>query len=291
MPRFMKYILQEGMGEAGGAGGAGGSTVSGNYVVGSFPVQGGAMHSGDAASFIAEVTQPGKPAQDTQSSQQAQQAPQSQQAQQQQPATPPNPMEEFNKLFTPKEAPSQQNQQDPQAPQDAWVVNSDNLRSSSKAVGDALASVIPAEQMQAALQGDTQALGTILSNVVQLAYMASVQNSMQMAKAAVAAQLTQFEQNLPGKFTEFSAQNSIMQDPRAQNPAVKAVLEPMIAAIKTQRPNISAHELSTTVGKFLDTLGATLGTTNQQSQQSAQQVQQQHQQQPNWAAIFHGGNI
>ena len=286
MPRFMKYILQEGMGEAGGAGG---STVSGNYVVGSFPVQGGAMHSGDAASFIAEVTQPGKPAQDTQSSQQAQQAPQSQQAQQQQPATPPNPMEEFNKLFTPKDASSQQN---PQAPQDAWVVNSDNLRSSSKAVGDALASVIPAEQMQAALQGDTQALGTILSNAVQLAYMASVQNSMQMAKAAVDAQLTQFEQNLPGKFTEFSAQNSIMQDPRAQNPAVKAVLEPMIAAIKTQRPNISAHELSTTVGKFLDTLGATLGTTNQQSQQSAQQqVQQQHQQQPNWAAIFHGGNI
>ena len=284
MPRFMKYILQEGMGEAGGAGG---STVSGNYVVGSFPVQGGAMHSGDAASFIAEVTQQGKPAQDTQSSQQAQQAPQSQQAQQQQPATPPNPMEEFNKLFTPKEASSQQN---PQAPQDAWVVNSDNLRSSSKAVGDALASVIPAEQMQAALQGDTQALGTILSNAVQLAYMASVQNSMQMAKAAVDAQLTQFEQNLPGKFTEFSAQNSIMQDPRAQNPAVKAVLEPMIAAIKTQRPNISAHELSTTVGKFLDTLGATLGTTNQQSQQSAQQVQQQHQQ-PNWAAIFHGGNI
>ena len=285
MPRFMKYILQEGMGEAGGAGG---STVSGNYVVGSFPVQGGAMHSGDAASFIAEVTQPGKPAQDTQSSQQAQQAPQSQQAQQQQPATPPNPMEEFNKLFTPQEAASQQNQQ---APQDAWLVNSDNLRSSSKAVGDALASVIPAEQMQAALQGDTQALGTILSNAVQLAYMASVQNSMQMAKAAVDAQLTQFEQNLPGKFTEFSAQNSIMQDPRAQNPAVKAVLEPMIAAIKTQRPNISAHELSTTVGKFLDTLGATLGTTNQQSQQSAQQVQQQHQQQPNWAAIFHGGNI
>ena len=286
MPRFMKYILQEGMGEAGGAGG---STVSGNYVVGSFPVQGGALHSGDAASFIAEVTQPGKPAQDTQSSQQAQQAPQSQQAQQQQPATPPNPMEEFNKLFTPQEALSQQN---PQAPQDAWVVNSDNLRSSSKAVGDALASVIPAEQMQAALQGDTQALGTILSNAVQLAYMASVQNSMQMAKAAVDAQLTQFEQNLPGKFTEFSAQNSIMQDPRAQNPAVKAVLEPMIAAIKTQRPNISAHELSTTVGKFLDTLGATLGTTNQQSQQSAQQqVQQQHQQQPNWAAIFHGGNI
>ena len=246
------------------------------------------MHSGDAASFIAEVTQPGKPAQDTQSSQQAQQAPQSQQAQQQQPATPPNPMEEFNKLFTPQEASSQQN---PQAPQDAWVVNSDNLRSSSKAVGDALASVIPAEQMQAALQGDTQALGTILSNAVQLAYMASVQNSMQMAKAAVDAQLTQFEQNLPGKFTEFSAQNSIMQDPRAQNPAVKAVLEPMIAAIKTQRPNISAHELSTTVGKFLDTLGATLGTTNQQSQQSAQQVQQQHQQQPNWAAIFNGGNI
>ena len=286
MPRFMKYTAQEGMGEAGGAGG---STVSGNYVVGSFPVQGGAMHSGDAASFIAEVTQSGKPAQDTQSSQQAQQAPQSQQAQQQQPATPPNPMEEFNKLFTPKEASSQQN---PQAPQDAWVVNSDNLRSSSKAVGDALASVIPAEQMQAALQGDAQALGTILSNAVQLAYMASVQNSMQMAKAAVDAQLTQFEQNLPGKFTEFSAQNSIMQDPRAQNPAVKAVLEPMIAAIKTQRPNISAHELSTTVGKFLDTLGATLGTTNQQSQQSAQQqVQQQHQQQPNWAAIFHGGNI
>ena len=285
MPRFMKYILQEGTGEAGGAGG---STVSGNYVVGSFPVQGGAMHSGDAASFIAEVTQSGKPAQDTQSSQQAQQAPQSQQAQQQQPATPPNPMDEFNKLFTPQEASSQQN---PQAPQDAWVVNSDNLRSSSKAVGDALASVIPAEQMQAALQGDTQALGTILSNAVQLAYMASVQNSMQMAKAAVDAQLTQFEQNLPGKFTEFSAQNSIMQDPRAQNPAVKAVLEPMIAAIKTQRPNISAHELSTTVGKFLDTLGATLGTTNQQSQQSAQQVQQQHQQQPNWAAIFHGGNI
>lgn len=289
MSRFMKYILQEGMGEAGGAGG---SAVSGNYVVGSFPVQGAAMHSGDAASFIAEVTQPGKPAQDTQSSQQAQQAPQSQQAQQaqqQQPATPANPMEEFNKLFTPQEAPSQQN---PQAPQDAWVVNSDNLRSSSKAVGDALASVIPAEQMQAALQGDTQALGTILSNAVQLAYMASVQNSMQMAKAAVDAQLTQFEQNLPGKFTEFSAQNSIMQDPRAQNPAVKAVLEPMIAAIKTQRPNISAHELSTTVGKFLDTLGATLGTTNQQSQQSAQQqVQQQHQQQPNWAAIFHGGNI
>ena len=280
MPRFMKYILQEGMGEAGGAGG---STVSGNYVVGSFPVQGGAMHSGDAANFIAEVTQPGKPAQDTQSSPQAQQAPQ-----QQQPATPPNPMEEFNKLFTPQEASSQQN---PQAPQDAWVVNSDNLRSSSKAVGDALASVIPAEQMQAALQGDTQALGTILSNAVQLAYMASVQNSMQMAKAAVDAQLTQFEQNLPGKFTEFSAQNSIMQDPRAQNPAVKAVLEPMIAAIKTQRPNISAHELSTTVGKFLDTLGATLGTTNQQSQQSAQQVQQQHQQQPNWAAIFNGGNI
>lgn len=289
MPRFMKYILQEGMGEAGGAGG---STVSGNYVVGSFPVQGGAMHSGDAASFIAEVTQSGKPAQDTQSSPQAQQAPQSQQAQQQQPATPANPMEEFNKLFTPPEKPATQNQQDPQAPQDAWVVNPDNLRSSSKAVGDALASVIPAEQMQAALQGDTQALGTILSNVVQLAYMASVQNSMQMAKAAVAAQLTQFEQNLPGKFTEFSAQNSIMQDPRAQNPAVKAVLEPMIAAIKTQRPNISAHELSTTVGKFLDTLGATLGTTNQQSQQSAQQqVQQQHQQQPNWAAIFHGGNI
>ena len=286
MPRFMKYILQEGMGDAGGAGG---STVSGNYVVGSFPVQGGAMHSGDAASFIAEVTQPGKPAQDTQSSQQAQQAPQSQQAQQQQPATPANPMDEFNKLFAPQEAPSQQNTQ---APQDAWVVNSDNLRSSSKAVGDALASVIPAEQMQAALQGDTQALGTILSNAVQLAYMASVQNSMQMAKAAVAAQLTQFEQNLPGKFTEFSAQNSIMQDPRAQNPAVKAVLDPMIAAIKTQRPNISAHELSTTVGKFLDTLGATLGTTNQQSQQSAQQqVQQQHQQQPNWAAIFHGGNI
>ena len=285
MSRFMKYILQEGMGEAGGAGG---STVSGNYVVGSFPVQGGAMHSGDAASFIAEVTQPGKPAQDTQSSPQAPQAPQSQQAQQQQPATPPNPMEEFNKLFTPQEAASQQNQQ---APQDAWLVNSDNLRSSSKAVGDALASVIPAEQMQAALQGDAQALGTILSNAVQLAYMASVQNSMQMAKAAVDAQLTQFEQNLPGKFTEFSAQNSIMQDPRAQNPAVKAVLEPMIAAIKTQRPNISAHELSTTVGKFLDTLGATLGTTNQQSQQSAQQVQQQHQQQPNWAAIFHGGNI
>lgn len=285
MPRFMKYILQEGMGEAGGAGG---STVSGNYVVGSFPVQGGAMHSGDAANFIAEVTQPGKSAQDTQSSAQPQQAPQSQQAQQQQPATPANPMEEFNKLFTPQEVSSQQN---PQAPQDAWVVNSDNLRSSSKAVGDALASVIPAEQMQAALQGDTQALGTILSNAVQLAYMASVQNSMQMAKAAVDAQLTQFEQNLPGKFTEFSAQNSIMQDPRAQNPAVKAVLEPMIAAIKTQRPNISAHELSTTVGKFLDTLGATLGTTNQQSQQSAQQVQQQHQQQPNWAAIFHGGNI
>ena len=286
MPRFMKYILQEGMGDAGGAGG---STVSGNYVVGSFPAQGGAMHSVDAANFIAEVTQPGKPAQDTQSHTQPQQAPQSQQAQQQQPATPPNPMEEFNKLFTPQEASSQQN---PQAPQDAWVVNSDNLRSSSKAVGDALASVIPAEQMQAALQGDTQALGTILSNAVQLAYMASVQNSMQMAKAAVAAQLTQFEQNLPGKFTEFSAQNSIMQDPRAQNPAVKAVLEPMIAAIKTQRPNISAHELSTTVGKFLDTLGATLGTTNQQSQQSAQQqVQQQHQQQPNWAAIFHGGNI
>ena len=286
MPRFMKYILQEGMGEAGGAGG---STVSGNYAVGSFPVQGGAMHSGDAANFIAEVTQPGKSAQDTQSPTQPQQAPQSQQAQQQQPATPANPMDEFNKLFAPQEAPSQQN---PQEPQDAWVVNSDNLRSSSKAVGDALASVIPAEQMQAALQGDTQALGTILSNAVQLAYMASVQNSMQMAKAAVAAQLTQFEQNLPGKFTEFSAQNSIMQDPRAQNPAVKAVLEPMIAAIKTQRPNISAHELSTTVGKFLDTLGATLGTTNQQSQQSAQQqVQQQHQQQPNWAAIFHGGNI
>ena len=286
MPRFMKYILQEGMGEAGGAGG---STVSGNYVVGSFPVQGGAMHSGDAANFIAEVTQPGKSAQDTQSSTQPQQAPQSQQAQQQQPATPANPMDEFNKLFAPQEAPSQQN---PQEPQDAWVVNSDNLRSSSKAVGDALASVIPAEQMQAALQGDAQALSTILSNAVQLAYMASVQNSMQMAKAAVAAQLTQFEQNLPGKFTEFSAQNSIMQDPRAQNPAVKAVLDPMIAAIKTQRPNISAHELSTTVGKFLDTLGATLGTTNQQSQQSAQQqVQQQHQQQPNWAAIFHGGNI
>ena len=286
MPRFMKYILQEGMGDAGGAGG---STVSGNYVVGSFPVQGGALHSGDAASFIAEVTQPGKPAQDTQSPTQPQQAPQSQQAQQQQPATPANPMDEFNKLFAPQEAPSQQN---PQEPQDAWVVNSDNLRSSSKAVGDALASVIPAEQMQAALQGDTQALGTILSNAVQLAYMASVQNSMQMAKAAVAAQLTQFEQNLPGKFTEFSAQNSIMQDPRAQNPAVKAVLDPMIAAIKTQRPNISAHELSTTVGKFLDTLGATLGTTSQQSQQSAQQqVQQQHQQQPNWAAIFHGGNI
>ena len=286
MPRFMKYILQEGMGEAGGAGGI---TVSGNYAVGSFPVQGGAMHSGDAANFIAEVTQPGKSAQDTQSPTQPQQAPQSQQAQQQQPATPANPMDEFNKLFAQQEAPSQQN---PQEPQDAWVVNSDNLRSSSKAVGDALASVIPAEQMQAALQGDTQALGTILSNAVQLAYMASVQNSMQMAKAAVAAQLTQFEQNLPGKFTEFSAQNSIMQDPRAQNPAVKAVLEPMIAAIKTQRPNISAHELSTTVGKFLDTLGATLGTTNQQSQQSAQQqVQQQHQQQPNWAAIFHGGNI
>ena len=268
MPRFMKYTVQEGMGEAGGAGG---STVSGNYVVGSFPVQGDAMHSGDAASFIAEVTKPGEPAQDTQS----------QQAKQQQPATPPNPMEEFNKLFAHQEASSKQN---PQEPQDAWVVNSDNLRSSSKAVGDALASVIPAEQMQAALQGDTQALGTILSNTVQLAYMASVQNSMQMAKAAVDAQLTQFEQNLPGKFTEFSAQNSIMQDPRAQNPAVKAVLEPMIAAIKTQRPNISAHELSTTVGKFLDTLGATLGTTNQQSQQPAQQ-------QPNWAAIFHGGNI
>ena len=286
MPRFMKYILQEGMGDAGGAGG---STVSGNYVVGSFPAQGGAMHSVDAANFIAEVTQPGKSAQDTQSPTQPQQAPQSQQAQQQQPATPANPMDEVNKLFAPQEAPSQQN---PQEPQDAWVVNSDNLRSSSKAVGDALASVIPAEQMQAALQGDTQALGTILSNAVQLAYMASVQNSMQMAKAAVAAQLTQFEQNLPGKFTEFSAQNSIMQDPRAQNPAVKAVLDPMIAAIKTQRPNISAHELSTTVGKFLDTLGATLGTTNQQSQQSAQQqVQQQHQQQPNWAAIFHGGNI
>lgn len=247
------------------------------------------MHSVDAANFITEVTQPGKSAQDTQSPTQPQQAPQSQQAQQQQPATPANPMDEFNKLFAPQEAPSQQN---PQEPQDAWVVNSDNLRSSSKAVGDALASVIPAEQMQAALQGDTQALGTILSNAVQLAYMASVQNSMQMAKAAVAAQLTQFEQNLPGKFTEFSAQNSIMQDPRAQNPAVKAVLDPMIAAIKTQRPNISAHELSTTVGKFLDTLGATLGTTNQQSQQSAQQqVQQQHQQQPNWAAIFHGGNI
>ena len=283
MPRFMKYILQEGIGEAGGAGG---STVSGNYVVGSFPAQGGALHSGDAASFIAEVTQSGKPAQDAQSPQQPQQPQQAPQPQQ--PATPPNPMEEFNKLFTPQEASAQQN---PQAPQDAWVVNSDNLRSSSKAVGDALASVIPAEQMQAALQGDTQALSTILSNAVQLAYMASVQNSMQMAKAAVSAQFNQFEQNLPGKFTEFSAQNSIMQDPRAQNPAVKAVLDPMIAAIKTQRPNISAHELSTTVGKFLDTLGATLGATHQQSQQSAQQQVQQPQQQPNWAAIFHGGNI
>ena len=288
MPRFMKYILREGMGEAGGAGG---STVSGNYVVGSFPAQGGALHSGDAANFIAEVTQSGKPAQDAQSPQQPQQAPQSQQSQQQQPATPANPMDEFNKLFAPQEAPSQQNPQAPQAPQDWWVVNSDNLRSSSKAVGDALASVIPAEQMQAALQGDTQALSTILSNAVQLAYTASVQNSMQMAKAAVAAQLTQFEQNLPGKFTEFRAPSSIMQDPRAQNPAVKAVLDPMIAAIKTQRPNISAHELSTTVGKFLDTLGATLGTINQQSQQSAQQQVQQPQQQPNWAAIFHGGNI
>jgi len=112
-----------------------------------------------------EVTQPGKSAQDTQSSQQAQQAPQSQQAQQQQPAPPANPMDEFNKLFAPQEAPSKQN---PQEPQDAWVVNSDNLRSSSKAVGDALASVIPAEQMQAALQGDTQALGTILSNACSL---------------------------------------------------------------------------------------------------------------------------
>ena len=288
MPRFMKYILQEGMGEAGGAGG---STVSGNYVVGSFPAQGGAMHSGDAASFIAEVTQSGKPAQDAQSPQQPQQAPQSQP---QQPATPPNPMDEFNKLFAPPENPAPQNPQapqEPQEPQDAWVVNSDNLRSSSKAVGDALASVIPAEQMQAALQGDTQALSTILSNAVQLAYMASVQNSMQMAKAAVSAQFNQFEQNLPGKFTEFSAQNSIMQDPRAQNPAVKAVLDPMIAAIKTQRPNISAHELSTTVGKFLDTLGVTLGATHQQSQQPAQQQVQQPQQQPNWAAIFHGGNI
>ena len=279
MPRFMKYILQEGMGDAGGAGG---STVSGNYVVGSFPAQGGAMHSGDAASFIAEVTQSGKPAQDAQSPQQPQQP------QQQQPATPPNPMDEFNKLFAPPENPAPQN---PQELQDGWAVNSDSLRSSSKAVGDALASVIPAEQMQAALQGDAQALSTILSNTVQLAYMASVQNSMQMAKAAVAAQFNQFEQNLPGKFTEFSAQNSIMQDPRAQNPAVKAVLDPMIAAIKTQRPNISAHELSTTVGKFLDTLGATLGATQQQSQQSAQQQVQQPQQQPNWAAIFHGGNI
>ena len=288
MPRFMKYTLQEGMGDAGGAGG---STVSGNYVVGSFPVQGGAMHSGDAASFIAEVTQAGKPAQDTQPPQQPHQAPQSQQSQQQQPATPPNPMDEFNKLFAPQEKPATQNPQAPQAPQDVWAVNSDSLRSSSKAVGDALASVIPAEQMQAALQGDAQALSTILSNTVQLAYMASVQNSMQMAKAAVAAQFVQFEQNLPGKFTEFSAQNSIMQDPRAQNPAVKAVLDPMIAAIKAQRPNISAHELSTTVGKFLDTLGATLGATHQQSQQAAQQVQQPQQQQPNWAAIFHGGNI
>ena len=281
MSLFMKHSLQEGMGEAGGAGG---STVSGNYVVGSFPVQGGAMHSGDAASFIAEVTQSGKPAQDAQAQQQPQQAPQSQQ----QPVTPANPMDEFNKLFASPEKPAAQDPQAPQAPQDAWVVNSDNLRSSSKAVGDALASVIPAEQMQAALQGDTQALGTILSNAVQLAYMASVQNSMQMAKAAVDAQLTQFEQNLPGKFTEFSAQNSIMQDPRAQNPAVKAVLDPMIAAIKAQRPNISAHELSTTVGKFLDTLGVTLGATQHQAQQ---QVQQPQQQQPNWAAIFHGGNI
>ena len=284
MSRLMKYILQEGMGEAGGAGG---STVSGNYVVGSFPVQGGAMHSGDAANFIAEVTQSGKPAQDAQAQQQPQQAPQSQQSQPQQPVTPANPMDEFNKLFASPEKPATQN---PQEPQDGWAVNSDSLRSSSKAVGDALASVIPAEQMQAALQGDAQALGTILSNAVQLAYMASVQNSMQMAKAAVAAQFTQFEQNLPGKFTEFSAQNSIMQDPRAQNPAVKAVLDPMIAAIKAQRPNISAHELSTTVGKFLDTLGATLGTANQPSQQSAQQQVQQPQQ-PNWAAIFHGGNI
>ena len=78
MSLFMKHSLQEGMGEAGGAGG---STVSGNYVVGSFPVQGGAMHSGDAASFIAEVTQSGKPAQDAQAQQQPQQAPQSQQSQ------------------------------------------------------------------------------------------------------------------------------------------------------------------------------------------------------------------
>lgn len=276
MPWFMKHLLQNSVSPTGdGAGGSGATANAGNPIMGSFPT-GPASGSPQPSKDFMDAVLPSA------SSQQSGQQP----PQQQQQNTPPeDPMAEFNKLFTPQPSQQQPQQQQPTAPQDSWAVNADSLRASSKAVGDALTSVLPAEQLQAALQGDTAAFTSILGNVVQLAYMASVQNVMGMAKTAVATQFGQFEQGLQGKFTEFSAQNSIMMDPRAQNPAVRAVLTPMIDAIKTQRPDISAHELSATVGKFLDTLGATLGAAKP-GQVPQQQVQQQEQ--PNWAAILKG---
>lgn len=204
--------------------------------------------------------------------------------------TPPaNPMQAFNEMVraatTPQQPPQTsqvpQPPQAPTAPTDHWALSQDNMRSSAKAISDALTTTMDQGLVTQALQGDTQAFYSVIGNAMQLAYLASVQQATAIAKNAVGQQFNQFDSGLESKFSSWQTQSTVMGDPRMADPAIAAMVNPMIPMIRSANPGATPAQLSSIVGKMLDAMGATLGAKPQQATQPTQQ-----QDQVNWSAIF-----
>lgn len=200
------------------------------------------------------------------------------------PAIPPNPMQAFNDMIQaakqPQSPATQTAQQAP--PVDTWAISPDSMRSSAKAISDALATTIDPATVQQALQGDAQAFQSVIGNAIQLAYMASVQQATAIAKNAVSQQLSQFDSGLESKFSTWQTSNNVMGDPRMADPAIAAMVNPMIPMIKQANPGATPQQLSDIVTKMLDAMGARLGAKQQEPTTPATS-------QPdavNWSAIF-----
>ena len=196
---------------------------------------------------------------------------------------PVNPMEQFNKMVADAKAKSTPAPDTQTPPADSWAISQDSMRTSSKAISDALMSSLDQTQVTSALQGDAQAFNSVISNAVQLAYIASVQQATAIAKNAVAQQLAQFDSGLEGKFANWQTSDKVMADPRMADPAIATMVNSMLPTIKQANPGATPAAITSIVSSMLDAMGAKLGTPATTQQPSTSVPAQDA---IDWSAVF-----
>ena len=109
-----------------------------------------------------------------------------------------------------------------------------------------MASLLPEEQMQKALSGDTQALIGLLNTSTQMATALAVKQALELSKKSTEASLEAFTPKIGAqvKNAQFEA---IYTDPRFSSPFLRPMVENLVSKIRERDPSATPDQIKETL--------------------------------------------